>query len=387
MFVTFTLTSLPACRTQADEESAEAGPNLQRSVHPTAENIPSDEAVDYVIPQRRPEGRSVLHVLARRLSEAEQIGSIGALEGTREEMIGKIADIATGADGTLYLLDARYNEVRIYDAKGAFVRAFGGPGQGPKAFMRPGVITRDRAGRLLVADQARGAFKLFERKGSSFVETETVSYKMVQVDLCTLEGKLYLRGAKVGNVKRGSIHVYSASGELERSFGTVYKTDHPHVRLRLSEGTIACSEEAQTIVSTFHDLPTMYGYTPDGELKWTSKLKAFVPYEVIGMANGGARFNLGKRESDIVMGMTAIPEGYVLIQVAHRTPKDMIEKEKMYSALHSYLMAAETGEGVYVGSSLPPIYAVTRDRIIAGVNDPFPQVQIYRYAHPGGRSM
>lgn len=198
---------------------------------------------------------------------------------------------------------------------------------------------------------------------------------MGPIDLCTLENRIYLRGVHPER-DAGSVQVYSATGHLEQSFGHTYRASSPMVRLRLSEGPIACNEEAQAIVVGFSHLPVLYGYTPQGEIRWTSKLAEFSPIEITS-ASGRMSFDGGGKATDFVREITPVPGGYVLVQVSHRTPESM--KAKKHASVDTYLVSAERGHGVYVGQHLPYVYAVTPDRIFAGLNDPYPQMKIYTY--------
>jgi hypothetical protein len=57
--------------------------------------------------------------------------SIGVADGAEEYMLGEIADIALGADGSIYAFDRQVPAIRQYDARGKFVRTIGRRGQGP----------------------------------------------------------------------------------------------------------------------------------------------------------------------------------------------------------------------------------------------------------------
>src|SRR5512138_254352 len=76
--------------------------------------------------------------------------SIGVADGAEEYMLGEIADIALGRDGSIYALDRQVPAVRHYDAQGKFIRNIGRKGAGPGEFRSVSGIAMTRDGRLLL---------------------------------------------------------------------------------------------------------------------------------------------------------------------------------------------------------------------------------------------
>jgi hypothetical protein len=69
-----------------------------------------------------------------------------------------LRSFAVGEDGTLYVLEARENEVRVFDGSGAFLRTIGRRGQGPGEFERANGVALTPDGHLWV--YAPGARRL-----------------------------------------------------------------------------------------------------------------------------------------------------------------------------------------------------------------------------------
>lgn len=361
----------------ACDQSTRAG-SIQ---HPTRENLPADAQMAEVV---RMEGSpsSTLHLAASRLSGAREVLSVGALEGDRYGVFGAVGDLYSDAQGQFTVLDSRFNEVRLYDARGRIIEAFGRPGRGPLEFVAPERLDSDRAGRFVVADR-NAEIKVFERDSGEFRHRTTIHLEFTPEDFCMLDGRIFVQG--VGQRRAGTIHVYSMGGEHVRSFGEPYRSENPLVRSQLSDGRIGCSEDAQTVVTMFEHLPVLYGYGPDGNLRWMSRLGDFrsisieegsepdgQPYVLMG-ASGDAY--------DQVELIEAIPGGYVVVQVAHHTPES-VKDRRDYAQLRTYLLSARDGSGAYVGDQLPRIHRVSAGRIFAAVDDPFPQVKIFELAPP-----
>lgn len=60
---------------------------------------------------------------------------VGAADGPRPYAFSLDARVVARADGTLYVLDGRNHEVRVFDARGRHLRSFGREGAGPGEFL------------------------------------------------------------------------------------------------------------------------------------------------------------------------------------------------------------------------------------------------------------
>lgn len=82
---------------------------------------------------------------------AEEVVSIGSMDGPPETTFNRVGDLAVGPDGGVYVLDAGDQVVKAYDPRGAFLFEVGGQGDGPSEFRG--------ASRLIVQD---GGFAVFD---------------------------------------------------------------------------------------------------------------------------------------------------------------------------------------------------------------------------------
>jgi hypothetical protein len=344
------------------------------TVHPTAENLPERSELAASIAIRGTiRGTGALQRFARRLSQARQVTAFGALEGAPSEVFGYVEDVVAGEDGSLYVLDSRYNNVRVHDTSGGQLGSFGGPGGGPAEFRSPETLRRDARGRVMVADR-NNQIKIFEPKDRSWALTGTIVLRLSPEDFCLLGGELLVQGI----AHEGFIHAYSPQGARLRSFGQAYVTPNWLVRNQLSDGPIACSEETGTVVTMLKYLPVIYGYSAAGELLWTSQLEDFRPIRIVEELDAGGRPAVRFQPDgahDLAESLQPAPGGLVIVQTARLTPES-IKERKEYHELRTYVVSARTGEGVYVGSHLPRISAVTATRVLAAANDPFPQVRV-----------
>jgi DNA-binding beta-propeller fold protein YncE len=77
----------------------------------------------------------------------------------------KPTNVAVDKDGNLYVSDTWNNRVEIFDADGAFIRAFGKNGDGPGDFARPKGIAVDCDGHVWVADAMLNRVQVFTPQG------------------------------------------------------------------------------------------------------------------------------------------------------------------------------------------------------------------------------
>jgi hypothetical protein len=87
---------------------------------------------------------------------------IGRAEGDGPDVFGRIASVALGADGTIYVFDRFARELRVFDDTGRSIGVYGRRGGGPEEF--EAVIGMDFApdGALWLVDAGNGRYARFE---------------------------------------------------------------------------------------------------------------------------------------------------------------------------------------------------------------------------------
>lgn len=94
---------------------------------------------------------------------AQQTLAIGLADGPEEYLFGQIADVATGPDGEIVVVDYQAHSVRVFDRDGRFVRHVGAEGDGPGEYRFPlrAAITDDG----IIGICHRRGVTLFEQDG------------------------------------------------------------------------------------------------------------------------------------------------------------------------------------------------------------------------------
>jgi hypothetical protein len=151
------------------------------------------------------------------------------------------------------------------------------------------------------------------------------------------------------------------------------------LQLTMAQGLMTCSRETNNVVVALTALPFIYNYTETGELQWVSRLADFKPITIIEGQTDDGRSQisyLSGEGGDKMRTLTPIFGPFVLVQVARTTPASA-QAEMEYEELLTYIIDVTSGEGAYVGHSLPLIFTADENRLYTGHNHPFPMVRIY----------
>jgi hypothetical protein len=90
----------------------------------------------------------------------------GALEGQPEYVFGIIDHLAVGPDGRMYVFDRAYRSLRVYDARGQFVRTIGRTGSGPGEYGEVDGLELLSDGRLVLWDYGNSRINLYSPEGA-----------------------------------------------------------------------------------------------------------------------------------------------------------------------------------------------------------------------------
>jgi DNA-binding beta-propeller fold protein YncE len=87
------------------------------------------------------------------------------------------SDIAIGRDHQIYVLDGVNNCVKVFNAQGSFLFAFGSRGSRQGEFNNPLGITADKEGRIYIADSQNHRVQIFTHSGEWLKSIDIVSEK------------------------------------------------------------------------------------------------------------------------------------------------------------------------------------------------------------------
>jgi len=136
------------------------------------------------------------------LVEELRIGAVSDSDGNTRELFGRVLSLAVDEEENTYVADYHWNEIRVFDREGNFVRTIGREGEGPGEFLRVAGIVWDRASRVLWTVDTRALrFSAFDAQGR-FLRThphgrDSYAFSFPWVGYTDLNGFLY--DAEPGN--------------------------------------------------------------------------------------------------------------------------------------------------------------------------------------------
>ncbi len=298
---------------------------------------------------------------------------IGALEAPAEEVFGTIADVDVDAEGRVYVLDSRFNQVRIFSPSGTLIEAVGRPGAGPGDLRAPSVLTVAHDRRLYVADRPTH-IHVFDRIGGKYRFQRTVSIDVTTSDMCVMGDTLFVQGVKFG--RNVILHKFDRDLHHVASFGSVYESGNAMVDWQTSSGRITCAEREQIVVyAPTSLLGEVRGFGTDGRLVWVTRLEGFRPIEVFVRPDGGRRVTVPEQGYNRVRSVVYSGPDDVIVQVAYETRESQAAK-KEFEQLVTIHLNPRSGQGSVLSRDFPLISKITSSLLVSQREDPFPSVGV-----------
>jgi len=201
--------------------------------------------------------------------------------------------------------------------------------------------------------------------------------------MCIMDSLAYVRASDAQHTNENIFSYNLSSNSITKlhQFGPVYQSNFYMASFLLSRGPMGCSTTNNRIVVAFTLMPYLYGLTPEGDVVWVTKLHDFQSSTVTETAasnNSGPGLTYDFRgETDIVLSIEELPNGYFIVQTQQR--EKITSGDLNILGTHTYLISSETGNGMYVGSSLPVVFDATETRLYTAVESPFPQIRVFKY--------
>ncbi|MXW15560.1 MAG: hypothetical protein F4065_09585 [Rhodothermaceae bacterium] len=352
-------------------------------IHPTSENIPDPS-------DPRFELRHGLDGDESWEWDSLEMSSIGVNEGSLSQMLGFVFDLKTDHNGTIYYFDIVHQEVRAYDYRGNWISSVGSPGTGPGELASPlGLAVVSERNQVIIADQFIN--HIFERKDSSFqlVATQRPIYPSINGRMCAMDEHYYLVSFNNTETssKMGLIHKYTLEGEWVTSFGNSYDYDDPFVVSEFAYNTsLACNSEYQTIAFVTRGIPAMTGYSDQGEKLWQVTFPGHRPITTKEHWENGRKYLTENRDDGTSAFGPLFSDGeyfYVVYVFAQKESRFHFFSKPKLSGGHAFRVHAQTGLGIYLGSSGPEPGEILRAidgeyRFTTTETSGFPQIRIYK---------
>ncbi len=169
--------------------------------------------------------------------------------------VGNPVDLAAGADGALYVLDAAAGRITRYDEDGTALDAFGSSGAGSNQLANPQALAIDADGRFYVADTENDRVQVFSPTGAfehSIGAGDLSGPSGVAVDgnllIVSDTGAGRLRIFRLDGAPVASVPIANPRGIATRAAGGVLVTSP-------SEGLLAFASGVLTSIAAIESLP------------------------------------------------------------------------------------------------------------------------------------
>jgi hypothetical protein len=148
--------------------------------------------------------------------ELRQVVRLGSLDG-EHDAFGRVMDAALDRTGRILVADDQSHHVLVFGRDGQYVGTIGRRGRGPGEFESPWRVAVDAQDSIFVWDVAQARISVFGRD-LHFARSFGVPPHWVVNSIRFLpDGTLLL--AAYGRNERGTLHVVSRTGQVQRTFG------------------------------------------------------------------------------------------------------------------------------------------------------------------------
>lgn len=312
--------------------------------------------------------------LVAKLNTLAPVVGIGELDGAPEQVFGEITDAAFDPQGRIVVLDARYNQLRLYERDGRFIAAGGGPGGGPGEFQSPTALALQGDSTVWVLDRRAARISRFHLGLNGFRFVDSFQLRVGADDLCAMGDYLFVYGLGAG--RHETVHRYSTAGKQAGSFGVVYTAPNPLVRGQLLMGRLLCDEGQGVVLAMSNFLPEIRAYDAGGTLRWRSVLPDHLPIRMEENAEGVRQgMPAHGRGYHYAATLVPAPPDHAVVQVSLVT-MNSIRQRNPFAQLSSYVLDTRSGRGWHAGTSLPPLADVGGGEALSLRMDPFPRLTV-----------
>ncbi|MGH7467860.1 MAG: 6-bladed beta-propeller [Longimicrobiales bacterium] len=292
----------------------------------------------------------------------------GVEQGNPAEEFGKIVGAALDRRRKLYLLDALSQNVRVFDAEGTFVHAFGSAGHGPGELADPQAMLIDPADTLYILDAENG-LSLFRIQPDGVEYVRTINLGIQAHDFCFMGQHIFVFAYR----RQRTIHEFDRNGMLLHLFGEAFGPAKTAVEEVISgDGKIACFEESQLVVVASKLLPDVRAYhVANRTLAWSDSLRDFTPI-VIQIGPDRNRYTMMPRRGGHAETAVLRPlNSKLLLAQSRRAPRS-----EPIEAIASCIIAVATGQCAWKSQSIPLLPVVAGNWAVAISDTLFPVVRV-----------
>ena len=232
----------------------------------------------------------------------EYVKNIGDLESDDDNVLFYMpSDIATDAEGNVYVLDSGNHRVQKFDSEGNFLASYGRHGQGPGEFQYPQSIDIDDSGNMYVADSGNQKINILKPNGAFDKDIQLMD---------EAPGVIRIRGSKLIQAKGASmfslqmgmmnqdeelpklIKILNREAEVQNEFGD--QRDYKDFLVnRMGNRFHVFVDKEGYVYLAFDYQNRIEKYSPEGKLLWRADRQ--LNYDVSAPKTKGSRSGSGGR--------------------------------------------------------------------------------------------
>lgn len=336
--------------------------NASKIIHPTQENLLSDEEVSFLIRKDSiNNGNSDLYLISTRIRAAQLENELGGPTQIDDNVLGSIID-ASFHNGNIYLLDKQKRNISVYDMVGNYISTIARSGRGPGELSNPKTIIIHNDSLFVLNQHFDIQFYMRKSNVDGFEPYTQLNLKNRPDDFCINNGKLFVNTLPIADESANLEEANNISSfdlknlDVETTtFGNMYISDSWFGKMHMSMGGILCSPNSSTIIQYFRYVGQLYAFDHEGEIVWKSKFNNFRHLELI--EQGGS---LGPDRSkpvdnfDVIENLVYLNDNFFIVQIFNRE----MSEDQSKTIIETYLVDFDTGEGAFISSNMPKILSV-----------------------------
>ena len=143
------------------------------------------------------------------------------------------------------------------------------------------------------------------------------------------------------------VRLVGGEEHASRSLGTAYRTEHTIVRIHFTQGAmVRYDNTSNRILIAYRDLPILYAYGEDGELRETYEIEFYMPPNVEHRPDAGGRIRIdNQQERSAILDVIPLGEG-VFIALVQSRQEDSRQED---SRIDYYAVDVAEGQSYHVG--------------------------------------
>lgn len=276
---------------------------------------------------------------------------------------GSVTSVGLLSNHEVIVIDERMRRVSVHSATGPLRGFLGRHGSGPGEHRMPTSVWEVENGRdVMVHDVALRRVSRLDVTGSESRPVSSFRHDGLMSESCGWSsGRTILRGDWQG----GILHIVSADGIVERSFGKGFNSPSDVTRSGVNEGPMLCLPRQGRIVLASKVLGTIQMYDQQGRLLWEKPVEPFRQVSIRTTSNGGIVHEYPPEGFyHRVISLVSVSDSLLVVQVGEDRAS---HNSAQYASIRTVLLRIADGRVVGVQINVPHLRAVRGDRAVATV--------------------